>query len=199
VVAQFPEDRAFPHDLGGIPEFLEKNLGSRRPLVLPNMLRVRLAQLLYWGLHTRDNHREVTQPLKYHKKIPYPWPVASLGHATRDNFCCNLQRNISNSLTMLDFALFCSHGNTGYLAKYVVCNVSSPRTGSKWIQSLDWIKINSPHFRQWFICMSVISSPPIRTGLDFKSSYFESNCVDLKSSPVLITQIWNILISSHVI
>ena len=41
-------------------------------------------------------------------------------------------------------ALFCSHDNTGYLVTEVY--LSSPRTGSKLIQSLNWIKINSPHF-----------------------------------------------------
>ena len=35
-------------------------------------------------------------------------------------------------------ALFCSHDNTGYLLKYI-----DPVLGSKLIQSLDWIKINS--------------------------------------------------------
>jgi hypothetical protein len=35
-------------------------------------------------------------------------------------------------------ALFCSHDNTGYLVKYTVTEV---------YKSLDWIKINSPHFK----------------------------------------------------
>ena len=77
--------------------------------------------------------------------------------------------------------------------KYIVVvlgldrNQFSPWTGSKLIHLT---------LSGYLFVGDVISNPPFRTGLDFKSSHFDtvlaalprtgSNCVDLKSSPVLI-------------
>jgi hypothetical protein len=80
-------------------------------------------------------------------------------------------------------ALFWSHDNIGYLVKY-------------FDQSLDWIKINSPHFKQWFIRMKChFKSSNSDWTTNFKSSHFDPvsasprtwlNYADLKSNPVFI-------------
>jgi hypothetical protein len=60
------------------------------------------------------------------------------------------------------------------LASHIAVFCSHDNTGSKLIQSLNWIKINSPHFKYSDLFVrNVISNPPIRTGLDFKSAHFD--------------------------
>jgi hypothetical protein len=79
-------------------------------------------------------------------------------------------------------ALFYSRDNTRDISvKYI-----DPVLRLKLIQSLDWIQINSPHFKSWFIRMRRHFKSSNSDWTRFQVLAFWSNCADLKSSPVLI-------------